>query len=224
MITGRSFSHMPPWNMIRFHIVSICILGGLFYGIPVFASDDDWIFDDIFKAIGGEEAFIPEMEKIAQHASSLRNGTHCRFDSDYDEGGGAFVGRLHFSDGVDWAAKVSVNDERLLEGMTCAIKALEAVKLYCPNVRAPQVYGKNLNTTLIYYLMEWIDGKPEEDWAVEWWREFEKAEVRNKSGSGNISRWDVKLSEPLAAELNSFFYNLSTCPISAKTGTFGARE
>src|SRR5271170_6949898 len=114
--------------------------------------------------LGGEEIFEAEMEKISGHASFLRNGQPSRFEEYVFLGQAkSFVGQLCFEDGVCWATKVigkagSFRDQEI----GSAIRAMEAIGTYCPELRTPRYHGRSRceeSDNFCYYFMDWISGK-----------------------------------------------------------------
>src|SRR5277367_2425554 len=62
-----------------------------------------------------DEQFVAEMTKIANHASSLRDGNPWSRFVNYTAGYNGIVGRLCFEDDLCWATKI-VTERRLLFG------------------------------------------------------------------------------------------------------------
>src|SRR5271170_2143602 len=107
--------------------------------------------------LGGEEIFEAEMEKISGHASFLRNRQPSRFEKYVFLGQAkGFVGQLCFEDGVCWATKVIGKDMFRGEEIDSAIRAMEAIGTYCPELHIPRYQGRSgceEGDTLCYYFM-----------------------------------------------------------------------
>jgi hypothetical protein len=169
--------------------------------------------------LGGKEIFEAEMEKISAHATSLRNGQLSKFERYVFLGQlKGFVGQLCFEDGICWATKLIGNATKFRgEEIDCAIRAMEAMTTYCPEVPIPRYHGRSgceENDTFCYYFMDWISGKT--------LSEVSKGKIRDITEGGlQTGRYEFKLliPEKVVTQLASFAHNLTTCPIPAGQST-----
>ena len=157
--------------------------------------------------------FIEETTKVANHASSLRDGNlSSSFNVNYVAGYNGLIGKLCFEDGLCWAAKFSMQKypyNRL--GMKHAIRSLEAIASFCPNLRVPRVYGHSndqVTATFIYYFMDWIEG------GLLMWNISKAATKLGENGSTSRGyEVNLTIAEKYIVQLASFVYNLTTCAI-----------
>ena len=159
---------------------------------------DDW--SRIVHAIG-ENKFEPELEQVSRHASALRNGIQNVLEPG-GKGGWGYIARLRFSDGVTWAAKISEAQNRW--HMEAAARVLHVIEHSCPDIPIPKIHGhleRLPNSTLIYYLSDWIDGHSLLD----------DNEYHVRSTGPNSYRFTIP--EKTVTQLAEFFYNLTTCRI-----------
>jgi hypothetical protein len=155
--------------------------------------------DRIIHAVGSEEQLILEVEKIAVHASELRNGTDNVIQL-ANEGATGFVFRVTFADGVRWAAKVSESKQRL--SMQQALTAVEAIETYCPDISVPKFHSRVeplSNSSLYYYLTDWVEGDP-----LGYAMDYKYT---------TFSSFEITMPEKVVLQLAEFVYNVTTCPI-----------
>jgi hypothetical protein len=166
----------------------------------------------IISAIGDEPQFQQEMDQIMQRASSLHGGLPNIVASYTHARGPAVVARILFDDDVSWAAKISADTFQCTTGMDLAIRSMQAIEEYCPDIPHPKLHGTSLgsNSTLCYYFMDWIEGKvlvDSEDMPV-----LEPTLITNGNNSTGFEI-QALISEAVAMQLADFAYNLTTCPI-----------
>jgi len=168
--------------------------------------------------LGGKEIFEAEMEKISAHATSLRNGQRSKFERYVFLGQlKGFVGQLCFEDGICWATKLIGKAMSRGEEIDYAIRAMEAITTYCPEVPIPRYHGRSgceESDTLCYYFMDWISGKT--------LLEVGKGQIREITEDGlQTGRCEARLliPEKVVAQIASFAHNLTTCPIPAGQST-----
>jgi hypothetical protein len=180
-----------------------------------------WFLQGSIKSMGGEEQFRLEMVKVLEHASTLRGGLNCHFQRFKDARNNFVVGRLLFEDGIAWCAKIAPVGAKwkYIEGMQHAVKSLEAIEEYCPQIPAPRVHGFTLwkpEARLDYYFTDWINGSSIA--AQIGIVEVPTAPiVENGLNTSCFEANYTVLSEDVLKQMGAFFYNLTTCPIPSDT-------
>lgn len=172
--------------------------------------------DRLYNAAGGKHEFLMDLVRISDRASALRGGIE-NIVGEIRQGGSALIQRLDFDDGVRWAAKMSQN--KFLPEMRYARSSLNGIQRYCPNIPAPRFQGEIetlANSSLIYYITDWIDG-------TELFEKLRYEELQfderflNSEGNESI-HINVTLSNKLITQLAEFAYNLTACPIPKYEG------
>jgi hypothetical protein len=151
--------------------------------------------------------FEDELRKVSDYATSLRSGVKCCFDGSWFEGRVGVVAKLKFEDNIEWAMKIEENPppHDSLEEMTEAIESSKAIERYCPELLIPKVHGELqtlLNSTLVYYLMDWVEGEPIHKIFEPPWSEVTQ--------HGNLN---FTIPETTLFQLAEYFYNLTVCQI-----------
>ena len=127
----------------------------------------------------------------------------------YTAGYNGIVGRLCFEDDLCWATKISLqNEDYYSVGMRHAVRSLEAIAAYCPNLPVPRVYGYSIdkeNATFCYYFMDWIEGK-----TLLRDTQIIRTKVSEKRGQFGVN---ITIPEKIVTQLASFFYDLTTYSI-----------
>jgi hypothetical protein len=170
-----------------------------------------------WELLGGEEQFYPEMERISQHASSLRNGMNCNVTK-YNYFGNGLIAQLCFDDGVCWALKVIENARISRLGRELGIAAMEVLSTHCPELPIPRYHGGSRCLedidVVCYYFMDWIEGRM----LLDAYEEHKSEIIRNGK---SIERFELNVTIPntVVTQLGSFVYNLTTCPIPAEKST-----
>ena len=160
--------------------------------------DEDWA--EIGRAVDSR-TFQPELDLISQHASALRNGIPNVIEPG-GRGGWGYVAQLQFNDGVTWAAKISNTRNR--RAMLQATSVLNVIARSCPGIPVPRVYApveRLPNSSLIYYISDWITGDSL----------FNDPEYTMRSSGP--SSYLFTLPEKTITQLTEFLYNLTTCRI-----------
>jgi hypothetical protein len=174
------------------------------------------IWDEISNVTTDAE-FVEEMTKIASHASSLRDGNPYGYFVNYTAGYNGFVGRLCFEDDLCWATKISLqHTPYYTTGMKHAVRSLEAITSFCPNVPVPRVHGHSIdveNATFCYYFMDWIEGRT----LIHNFSRIYTDLPQNRSIPGDYEA-NITISEGFIVQLASFVYNLTTCIIPEDQG------
>ena len=148
---------------------------------------------DIIHSVGGREEFEIEVRNAVTEATSLRHGLPASV-VDFKVSRG-IVAKICFTDGICWAAKMRkmVHYPR---GTIHAIRTLELLHQYCPNIPTPKFKGYSQHK-IIYYFTDWIEGSTLEDKVL--------------AGPINVSA--VRIPEKIITSLAEFVFNLTTCPI-----------
>jgi hypothetical protein len=148
----------------------------------------------LLESVGGGEEFEVELRNIVNKAMLLRQGLPASV-VDFKIGR-KIIAKVCFTDGVCWAAKLTKMAQMVFAESIYAIKALNLLHEYCPNIPTPKLRGYG-NRKIFYYFTDWIEGNTLHD-------EVLKDPV-------NFSA--VKLPERIITSLAEFVYNLTTCPI-----------
>jgi hypothetical protein len=172
--------------------------------------------EEFINGIGGEQQFNIEMENILQHASALHDGQQSVFESYGGPRGDVIIGRVRFEDNSSWAAKIYVNEYSLARRMEQALKSMQAIDNHCPGIPIPRVHGYFLrkprtNSTLCYFLTDWVEGRLLLDAMP-----FEEPEPITVGADQGRLALNSTIPEKVALQLAAFAYNLTTCPIPAE--------
>jgi aminoglycoside phosphotransferase (APT) family kinase protein len=100
------------------------------------------------------------------------------------------------------------NEDYYSVGMRHAVRSLEAIAAYCPNLPVPRVYGYSIdkeNATFCYYFMDWIEGK-----TLLRDTQIIRTKVSEKRGQFGVN---ITIPEKIVTQLASFFYDLTTYSI-----------
>lgn len=190
------------------YLVSFLVLYRLFHcaiGTENVSQPQSTIWDQISNQLTTNQ-FVNEMTKIANHASSLREGHPYGSFVNYTAGFNGIVGHLCFEDEVCWATKLTLrSSDYHTSGMRYAIKSLKAIEVYCPTLPVPRVYGYSIdnNTTFCYYFMDWMEGRSLKS----------NLSIKRTKISETRREFNISIPGTVASQLASFYYDLITCPI-----------
>jgi hypothetical protein len=160
----------------------------------------EWPFDRITNSTNGQ--FQYELVKITDYATSLRNGIKCYLDGKWLQGVHGLVVKVKFEDDLEWAVKIA-DVQSDFNSVTASIEAVESSKMierYCPEIPIPKVRGQLqflLNSTLGYYLMDWVEGEA----------------LKNRLEPPWSSATEHTIPNTTLVQLADLFYNLTVCEI-----------
>jgi hypothetical protein len=151
----------------------------------------------VLQALGGIDQFEFELKNVVAEASMLNNGIYASV-VEFNYGSNALIAKICFADGICWAAKMMENCP-LSELVTWfATEAMTLVDRYCPEIPIAKLKRRSTSQgRLVYYLTEWIEGKPL------------STRVNDSFINGEI----FSIPENVIISLAEFVYNLTTCPI-----------
>jgi hypothetical protein len=167
----------------------------------------------VVNGIGDGDELQNLLHNISDYASSLRNGTNCNLDGFY-HGYNGLVKKVTFDDGVTWAVKISEYNTR--SNTIQGVNALRAVEEYCPFLPVPRIHGEvesAANSTVMFYLMDWLDGVP-------LYEDSQCGAVKEISPHNDSISYNVEIPQQVVPQLAEFVYNLTTCPIPRAHSTF----